>query len=426
MFILMFTVIGLISFVCGLFISSHLDIVFKNGLTTAEFATARILTILLTINLSISFPLGVFSNIIASNQRFVFLKLVGVLKTVVGPLVTLPLLMMGYRSIVMVSVSLFVNFTVDVVCVYYVLVVLKNKFIFNNFDNSLLASLFSYTFFIALNTIIDQINWNIDKILLGRFKGTAEVSIYSVGYVLYSYFMMFSTSISGVFTPRVYLMVSETTDDLNVQKKRLTELFTKVGRIQFFVLGLISTGVYFFGKEFIVTYWAGKDYVKSYFVAILLIFPSMIELIQNIGIEVQRAQNRHQFRSIVYFFMAFVNLALSIILCQKYGAVGSTIGTAISLIFANGLIMNLYYHKRCNIDIIYFWRSIGKSAVGLIIPICFGIVIHQYFPQEIIWKYLCAIIIYTILYCISVYNISLNEYEKDLCRSALRKIRVLK
>lgn len=59
--------------------------------------------------------------------------------------------------------------------------------------------------------------------------------------------------------------------------------------------------------------------------------------------------------------MALINLGLSIILCKRFGAVGSAIGTAISLIVANGLVMNIYYHKKCNIDIITFWKNILKQ-----------------------------------------------------------------
>jgi O-antigen/teichoic acid export membrane protein len=73
--------------------------------------------------------------------------------------------------------------------------------------------------------------------------------------------------------------------------------------------------------------------------------------------------------------MATVNLVLSVFLCQSYGAVGAAIGTAISLIVANGIVMNIYYHKKCNINILYFWKNILKMLLGIIIPIILGIVI---------------------------------------------------
>lgn len=357
LFLIIFAIIGLIAFVCGMYLSFNLDLVFAEGLTAAEYELAKTLMILLTVNLSLSFPMSVFSSIISANEKYIFLKLLGMVKTVVSPLVTLPLLLMGYRSVAMVAVTLALSFITDAMYLYYVLFVLKNKFVFHGFEKGIFASLFAYTAFIAINMIVDQINWNIDKLLLGRFKGTAAVAVYSVGYQLYSYYMMFSTSVSSVFTPRVHKIVNETADDNKLQRSMLTDLFTRVGRIQLLILGLVASGVVFFGRQFIVGYWAGEGYGESYYVALLLIIPASIALIQNIGIEVQRAQNKHQFRSIAYLMMALINLGLSIVLCQKYGAVGSAAGTAISLILCNGVIMNIYYHRKCNIDISAFGKA---------------------------------------------------------------------
>ena len=422
LFLIIFSIIGIIALVSGLFLSFNLTIVFDNGLTEYEYKKAQILMLLLTFNLAVSFPMSVFQTIISAHERFVFLKLIGTIRTVVGPLVTLPLLLLGFRSIAMVLVTVLVSLIVDVVYLFYVIVKMKEKFLFYDFEKGIFKNLFFYTVFIAMNTLIDQINWNIDKLLLGRYKGTAEVAIYSVGFTLYHCFMMFSTSISGVFTPKIHKIVNDTKNDVQKQREVLTELFTKVGRIQFLVLGLIASGIVFWGEFFIVNIWAGNGYDKSYYVALLLILPASIALIQNLGIEIQRAENKHQFRSIVYTFMALFNLVLSIILCQKFGAVGSAIGTAISLIVANGLIMNIYYHKKCNIDMLLFWKSIIRESFGLIIPVILGIIISVVIKIDSKLVFLLCTLIYTIIYCISVWFISMNSFEKDLILKPLRKI----
>ena len=336
LFLIVFLIIGFIALLCGLFLTFNLNLIFGTGLTLEEYNIARVLMLMLTINLALSFPFSVFSNIIATHERFVFLKLVGMLKTVVGPLVTLPVLLLGYGSIALVVINVILSIIVDIIYVFFVKISLKQKFDFRNFEKGLLRSLFVYTSFIAINLIVDQINWSIDKFLLGRYKGTSAVAVYSVGYALYSYYMSFSVSISNVFTPRIHKIVSETQENLLEQKKQLTNLFTKVGRIQFLLLGLVASGVVFFGKPFIY-YWAGVGYEEAYYVALLLILPASIALIQNIGIEIQRAENKHRFRSIVYLIMAVINLCLSIFLCQRYGVIGSAIGTAFSLIIANGM-----------------------------------------------------------------------------------------
>ncbi len=422
LFMIIFTIIGVVSLVCSLFLSFNLKLVFDKGLTVDEYATAKILMLLLGVNMALSFPMSVFTTIISANEKFIFLKVLGMIRTVVSPLVTLPLLILGYRSIAMVSVTLGLSVLTDFCYFIYVKKALKNKFIFHGFEKGVFKSLFIYTSFIAINLIVDQINWNIDKFLLGRYKGTEVVAVYAVGYSLYQYYMMMSTSVSGVFTPRVHHLVNATKEDLVKQRKVLTELFTRVGRIQFLILSLVASGVLFFGQPFIY-YWSGAGYEESYFVALLLIFPASISLIQNIGIELQRALNKHKFRSVAYLVMAIINLVLSIFLCQLYGAIGAAIGTAISLVLANGFIMNIYYHKACNLDIMAFWGQILRLSLGLIIPIIFGVLIMLFINLYSLWKLFLFIILYALVYCGSMWLIGMNHYEKELVLKPIQKIR---
>lgn len=421
LFLIIFLIIGAVACICGIFLTENLQFVFKDGLTDEEYAIARILMILLTINLSVSFPMSVFSNIISAHERFVFLKLLSILKTVVSPLITLPLLLMGYKSIAMVSVTVGIAIITDIFFLYYTFRKLKQKFIFHSFEKGLFKSLFIYTSFIAINLIVDQINLNIDKLLLTRYKGTIAVAIYSVGFSLETYYQMFSTAISGIFTPRIHLIYNRQDIDEKEKDKQLSGLFIKIGRIQFALLALIASGLIFFGKAFI-RYWAGEGYGEAYYVALLLIIPITIPLIQNVGIEIQRAKNKHQFRSIVYLIMAVMNLVLSIFLCQKYGAIGSAVGTAISLVIANGIIMNIYYQKELKIEIVVFWKNILKMSIGLVVPIIIGILIMRFISISSIWVLLGLIIGYTMIYCASMWLLGLNRYEKELICKPLRKI----
>ncbi len=421
LFLIIFSIIGVVAFLCGLFLSFNLTLVFDNGLTSQEYDTAKILMLLLSVNLALSFSFGVFSNIVSAHEKFIFLKLLGMVKTVFSPLITLPILLLGFGSVALVIVNVSVSIVVDLLYAIYVKVALKQKFAFGHFERGLFKSLFVYSGFIAINLIVDQVNWNIDKFLLGRYQGTISVAVYSVGYSLYQYYMTFSSAISSVFTPRIHRIVNETIDNPEIQKRQLTDLFIKVGRIQFLILGLLASGVVFFGQPFIY-YWAGNGYEDSYYVALLLIIPASIALIQNLGIEIQRAENKHQFRSIVYLVMALVNLGLSIVLCQKYGAIGSAIGTAISLIVANGLIMNIYYQQRCNINILAFWKSILRMSVGLIIPVIFGVLIVRFINlYKVVYLLLCMMG-YVIIYSLSMWLLGMNDYEKQLIKRPLLKV----
>lgn len=422
LFMVIFSIIGAVALGCGLVLTTNLEWIFDKGLTPVEYQRARILMLMLSINMGISFPASVFTSIISAQERYVVLKVVAILKSVVSPLVTLPLLLLDYGSIAMVAVTLCVSILADTLYVFYVLGKLKCKFRFRHFEKGLFRSLLGFTVFIAINLVVDQINNNVDKFLLGRYRGTTGVAIYSVGHTLYNFYVMFSLSVSGVFAPRVHRLVQETKEDLPKQKAVLTELFTKVGRIQYAALMLIATGLIFFGRPFI-GFWAGEGYEDGYYVALLLILPASIALIQNIGIEIQRAQNNHQFRSISYICMALVNLVMTVFLCQRYGAVGAAFGTAVSLILANGITMNIFYHKRCRIDILHFWKNILRISLGLLPAIAAGIVLMLFVDLSSIWRLGAGIGGYTLLYCGSMWLLGLNSYERNLVLKPLKKLR---
>lgn len=422
MFLIIFSVLGLIAFACGIFLVFNLRLVFNTGLTNSEYSIARVLMLLLSVNLAISFPMTVFTCIISANERFVFLKTIGIIKTVLGPMISIPLLLLGLGSIPMVLVTVSVSVLTDTLYIYYVIRKLHNKFVFRRFEKRVVRDLFVFTFFIAVNLIVDQINWNIDNILLARFKGTTATAIYSVGYALFTYYQLFSMSISGVFTPKIHDIIVQNKEDKHALSGEISDLFIKVGRIQFAVLGLLLTGIVFFGKDFIQKIWAGEEYLESYYVIVILASSATIALIQNTGIEVQRALNKHKFRSVIYLIMASLNLILSIFLCQRFGPVGSTIGTAISLLLANGLIMNIYYQKKCFINIKLFWKNILSMSKFLIIPIIFGIIYFNLFSFSI-RSFVVGIIAYSIIYVASYILFGMNNYEKNLYLSIIKAVK---
>lgn len=114
------------------------------------------------------------------------------------------------------------------------------QFNFGSFDLSLMKEMTIFSSYIFINMIIDQINWSVDKFILGRFSGTIAVAVYGLGAQLNQYYISISTAVSNVFIPKVNRMVAK-----NISNHELTELFTKVGRVQFIILTLICTGLIF-------------------------------------------------------------------------------------------------------------------------------------------------------------------------------------
>ena len=271
-----------------------------------------------------------------------------------------------------------------------------------------------FTFFIFLNQIVDQINWSVDKFLLGRLAGTVSVAVYGVGSQINTLYIQLSSSVSNVFVPKVNRIVAETGND-----DELTDLFTRVGRIQFMIMSLILSGFIFFGKPFI-RYWAGSEYKDAYYITLFLIIPVTVPLIQNLGIEIQRAKNKHKARSVVYFFIAIANIFVSIPLIKLFGPCGAAFGTTLSLVAGNVLFMNWYYNNKLGINIKYFWKNIFGFVPSFIIPSIIGVIFFVIGANQI--KVLALqIIVYTIVFCLSLYMFGMNKEEKDIILKPVRK-----
>ncbi len=416
MFMTVFSVIGLISLVAGSILVVNTDNLFASSMTANEIGTAKILMGIMVFNLAVSFPGSVFTSYITANEKYIFQRVISVLSAILNPFLTLPLLLLGFKSISLVVVQTVVSMASLCANIAFCRNKIAIKFDFRKFDFKLVMELFVFSFWIFLNQIIDQINWSLDKFILGVISGTIAVAVYGVASQLNSLYMSLSTAVSNVFAPKINKLVAKNNDN-----GLLTDLFARVGRIQFIILMLIASGLIVFGRYFI-SVWAGNGYDDSYVIVLLLILPCTIPLIQNLGIEIQRAKNMHKFRSIIYLVIAIANIALSIPLAKLWGGIGAAMGTALSLLLGNGLIMNIYYHKKIGLDIIYFWKQIAKFLPALIAPAILGYCIIRFIQYKNIFIFLALIILYTVVYAASMWLFGLNNYEKDLILKPLNKI----
>ena len=420
MFMTIFSVISIICIICGAIMLSNVRTVFGNGLSESEISKARILLTLMVFNLAITFPESVFASYITAHEMFFFQKILTVAQNILNPFLTLPLLILGFGSVGMVCVTTILTLLRFFLDMWFCIAKLNMEFKFRDFQFSLLKEMWIFTFFIFLNQIIDRINWSVDKFLLGRFLGTTSVAVYGVGSQINTMYLEFSTAISNVFIPQVNRLVAG-----KAKAKDLSNLFTKVGRIQFMVLALALTGFIFFGRPFI-KYWAGPGYEDSYYVTLLLIAPVTVPLIQNLGIEIQRAKNMHKTRSVVYFLIAIANVLVSIPLIKIAGPRGAALGTALSLIVGNIIFMNWYYHKKIGLDILHFWKEILRFIPALVVPCILGVSIMYFTNISGVIVLVCYMTLYIAVYGFCMFFFGMNHNEKCMILAPIKKVLKIK
>ena len=418
LFLIVYTLIGAVALIIGIALYFNIENVFSQNLTAVEINKAKIIMIILVATVALNFPLSVFTSYVTASEKFIFLKIITILKDISIPIIMIPLLLNGYKSITMALINNGFIIIVQIITLIYCLKKLKMKFNFHigKEEKSLLKEIAGYSFFIFLNIIVDALYNNTDSIILGSVSGTVAVAVYAVAVKITQINTKFSTNISGLFLPSI----TKTLEEKNGEEK-VSKLFNRISRIQLYIMMLILSAFFIVGKIFI-NLWAGPEYIDAYYIILLLIAPAIIPLTQNIGISILQAKNRHQFRSIMYIFIAILNVLISIPLAKSFGGIGAAIGTAIGNLLGQIIIMNIYYYKVIHIDIIEYWKNFIRFSLPVIIVSILGFLLNNKI-NIMSWKiFIIEGIIYFVTYFIYVY-IYMNEDEKNFVKKILNKVK---
>lgn len=352
LYFLVFVIIGLVSLILGIIIVFLLkyNVIPTTKYNDAEKEILYKLVLILVINVSLSFPLGVFSQYSTAKEKFIWTRSMILLTDILNTMLGFLVLFLGYKSIAMTLVTLIVSILIGLLNIIYALKKLKMKFNFKLKKENLtiLKDMLSFSLFVGLNLIVDELNSQADPIIIGFMLGAKYVTIFNIGRQFRFYLSTMSTAISSSFAPRIYEY------ELSGKKEKVNDLFLFVGALQLFLLFLIVGGFASCGKEFI-TLWLGESKIESYYVAIPIMAVAIVPLSQNISIEVQRARKKHKFRAFAYLIIAAVNVGLSILLCYFMGMMGCVIGTVVSLLVGQYICINIYNQKVIELPIKKYW-----------------------------------------------------------------------
>ena len=415
LYLLVFSVIGLLSFIIGLVIVASVSSLFREGLTIDEVSKAKVLIFIIVINVSISFPLNIVQYFLTANEKFVFIRALGLIEGVISPCMAVCALALGFGSVGMTVIALIVTVVLKVIQIYYCVKKCSYKLTIKIKNFEMLKEIFIFSSYVFLNTIADQLSLNVDKFILGRYRGTADVAIFGIAMQIQTIYYAIANNITSVVSPRVNRLV------LSKNKEGIDDLFIKVGRLQFIILSLIMSGFILIGRQFMFL-WVGDEFADSFTIALLLMLPATFYQVQLLSVDVQRAMNMHKFRSAALFVIAIVKTGISIPLAQSFGGIGCAIGTAITTISGSIIIMSIYNQRKVGLCITQLYKNVAFFIPALIVPAVFGILINRYIDLHTITSFLLFGFLYVIVFAGSMWVISLNKYEKNLIIEPIKRI----
>ena len=113
---------------------------------------------------------------------------------------------------------------------------------------------------------------------------------------------------------------------------------------------------------------------------------------------------------------------LTIIFARKYSGVGAAYATLICMFAGNVIFMNLYYNYGIGLNMIRYWKSILSILPGFILPAFAGFMYYNIFKITNLLSVLFAAIFITLVFMLSIWFFSMNDYEKQLIKKPIKKI----
>ena len=416
-FLLVYTIVAVLVMAGGVILSNNIEGIFHRGLTPDELLKMKKLVLIMAFSTAITFPVSVFSSVVMAHERYVFRKLIEMLSTILAPVANLIALYLGYSSVGMAVAGVITHTLMLPIYACYCFSVLKIHPIFTVMPWRIVSEMLRFTGFVFLATIVDMLFWSTDKLLLGAMTSSIAVAVYNIGGTFNGMVMSVSSAMMNILSPRVTAMVA-----CEEETERFTSLFIRIGRLQYVFVALLVSGFTVFGQTFI-RLWAGEAYKDSYWIAILTMFPLCIPLIQNTGVSIVTAMNKHAFRSVVYLVIAIANVISTALIIPYMGGIGAALCSAISYLLGQGLIMNLFYWKKVGIDIPRFWKNILSMSGVPAVMLAGGLLLQKYISLTSWLGFFCGVILYTVAYCVGMYAFAMDSYEKSILLGAVNQIR---
>ena len=388
---------------------------YTKTLSSIDLIIAKQVYWIMLFNLAIVIPGNIFSAIIQAHEKFIFLRCAALLNIILQPCLVYIVFHFKTSIVALAVVQTLCNLSLFIVNAYYSIFRLGAKFHLHRWESKFIKEILFFSFFIFLNAIMDQVYWKTGQLILGAIVGTVVVAVYSVTIQICTAFMSFSANISSVYLPKLSaLATKDSMDEINA-------IFLKIGRLQFYIVMLIFWGFVLFGRQFLHL-WVGDSFRSAYSYAVILMAALIIPLIQNTGILILQAKNKHAFRAIVFVIIAILNVIISIPLTKRYGALACASVTASCLLLGQGLILNIYYAK-LGLKIVQFFGHIAKIFLVMLLPVGFTFWALNYFTlQPSVFLLSLQIAGFIIMYSFTMWFFAMNKYEKNLILNPLKRI----
>lgn len=394
--------------VSGFILSKYIGNIYRNSLNNEQITKAKIMFVYIAINLGIMTWRNYTSGIITGYEKFSFASFTKLLKQILRVLFLSILLRIHIDGIIIVITDMVITIILIIIELLYCIFKIKVPIKYHQKNIATLKEIFFFSMASFIQTISNQINLTLDKVILGVMTNTSIVAIYAIGLLIVNVMVSILQVISGFYLPDATRLVLE-----NADGEKYTKFIIAPGRVQSIIGCGIVWGFALIGKEFLGI-WVGENFKEIWLSTLILLIFTTLSYITNVANVILDAMLKKMSRALILIGTAILNVILTVLLIKPLGCLGAAIGTAVSMIIGNLLLMNIYYKRKIGINILEMYKGIFK---GILLCAFMAFIIAYPFKfitgSDSTRMMICGGI-FTLIYLITLIKIGLNENEKQL------------
>jgi O-antigen/teichoic acid export membrane protein len=227
----------------------------------------------------------------------------------------------------------------------------------------------SVTFFI--NTSNYLLNARADELMIGAFLTVSSVGVYGVALRLVNMSRTFALQLNEVLIPTA----SKLTNTRGGQQQ-LASMMIKATRATGGLVTAITLAFIAFGHPFLHL-WVGPELEDAYYPLIILSITTYFAMIFDLPSKVVLASDRHNLAAVLTLVSMVGNIALSVVLIQRFELVGVAMGTLIPLSLTGWIKMVL----GCRLARLSSWNFLRSAVLPSLAPAIpaglFGVLLQE-------------------------------------------------
>ena len=390
--------------------------IYSKTMTPEQIQYGRRILLFLFVYIIVSYLSQNFSGMLLAMEEYTFPKIVMLCRVVIRVGLLLTLLSMWKYSIIIAVVDMILSMVEFFVYYLYSKKRYHLKVSFRFFDKSVFKASVPLCLALLLQVLTNQANNNVDKFIIGVTMSVESVALYSIVQYIFTMFSSVATIPVSMFMPEVSQNMTK-----NLDRKAFTDTLIHPCRLSAIICGTILFAFFAVGKQFIAVLY-GTSKTDAWLYSLIILVPMFVNMTDAVIINVLDIANKRLVRSLALLGTTIANIVLTIILINIIGIIGAVIATAVTLVIGNIVVINLYYHKKFGIKVLYLFREAYR---GVLICQMIASAVSFFIARLItdpLWSFLIGGLTFIVISFSLMMVFGLNKSEKASIRRVFGRI----